>query len=176
MPWGPISRLPAGLLGALFLKSNGQNPEALGDIVSPILELFPFYANDGIQRQVATAANQVPTIGFKGLNPATFPFFGASQTDWRYVRALSVSMNAATVPVAGETIEFRPAYISPQGMFTGPVPGRFIQGAGGRQDLVVWENFWLPPLAQVGLSVERSTIAAGTMSMDIALQAWTLPS
>lgn len=43
MPSGPISKLPLGILGFLGIKSQGQYPNSLGDIITPTwdqLELF----------------------------------------------------------------------------------------------------------------------------------------
>ena len=53
---GPIARRPAGLLDLLLTQQQGKNPSELGDMLSPIIDLLPFYAQDRLSGAVGNKA------------------------------------------------------------------------------------------------------------------------
>lgn len=72
MASGPIQIIPAGLLGLLQLKSNGQNPDKLDDVVQPQLDILQLYFQQQQQRGFLTSGVTLTTsdTGFKAFSPA----------------------------------------------------------------------------------------------------------
>lgn len=59
-----INNIPSGLLSLLQLKEQGQNPNELGNLVVPTLDLLPFYMAtlQTDQVQVSAAINAVGAV------------------------------------------------------------------------------------------------------------------
>lgn len=51
---GPISRRPSGLLDLLLTQQQGDNPDQLGDMVAPVIDLVTFYEADRIRVSAVT--------------------------------------------------------------------------------------------------------------------------
>ena len=63
---GPIARRPAGLLDLLLTQQQGENPKTLGDSVSPVLDILPFYNQERLDTDVQsvnmTAVNSFTSV------------------------------------------------------------------------------------------------------------------
>lgn len=99
----PISRRPAGLLDLLLSQQQGENPDNLGNSVSPTIDLTDFYETDRVS--VATA-----TANFTGLTAVTvtvpaaenWKLYGVSAS-WTWATAnqdLKVKFELRNIPVS----------------------------------------------------------------------------
>lgn len=54
---GPIARRPAGLLDLLLTQQQGKQPTDLGDVVTPTLDIQPFYNQERLTTETAVLSN-----------------------------------------------------------------------------------------------------------------------
>lgn len=56
---GPIARRPAGLLDLLLTQQQGKNPNELGDMLLPVIDLSPFYMQERLTTATTSLTNAV---------------------------------------------------------------------------------------------------------------------
>jgi len=102
---GLINTYPRGLLGLLDAKTSGRTPEALGDQVSMILDVFPFYQ---AQRRETISGNTAAVAGGGAIFPTSG--FSVPQDEIWFVVGYNVVANAALA--ATEFLGFVPVHRS----------------------------------------------------------------
>lgn len=169
---GPLQVIPPGLLGFFNLKSLGQNPSMLDDLVSPTIELREWYMQAQMIDYVnATGLTMTKTrttispVGFLtwdlvgGVVPGLVP-----DNEWWWVENYTIY---AQVPaVAGEGCTWSCAYISPSGgaiqvYQTGLERGHSATAAQATRPSCFARQFWVPPGATLGLNLMANTSAGG---------------
>lgn len=183
--FGPIQTVPRGLLGLLQLKSRGQNPIDISDLVSPIISLFDFWMNGEAQNITNTGAGEgIPT---RVMPAATTAFQGfvdgapvvdliVPQDEVWFVTDYTIFTG---VLAATDIVNFACGFRTPQvgntwqivkGAFSGEITG----SATGKRAYASSSNFFLPPGSQAGIQVSRND-SAGTITYSGCMRAVRMP-
>lgn len=120
----PINRLPAGLLGFIDVKAMGKNPAFFGDVVSPVVDLTPFYRSASRFRVIST--NIVPTGAFTNVSNIVVP----DGKVWLIENILATSAGlTATAQLSGAVCIVSP---NSTGVLACAMPGQYqVAGDGG---------------------------------------------
>lgn len=162
---GLINRFPRGLLGLLDAKTNGKTPEGLGDLVAPVLDVFPHYIAAMREAQTDTSGAIAGTGLVFGTNGRlTCP----SDQIW-YVDQFQVRTSVALG--AGEIVGMVPVQRSPNIIGTNsdfdlapPVTAGLV-GTLARNSARA--PFWVLPGDFLGALLYERTNYAGTVRLDI---------
>lgn len=127
MPSGPINVPVPGLLGLLQLKTMGQNPSQLGDVVQPVLNIERYYLNGQAQvfpfntaPPITTGANIGLAYGAAGFEQALYvheysvlmPLGAGDQVD-QFCLTRVTNPGTLNIHSVIETINFTPVIVGP---------------------------------------------------------------
>lgn len=160
LPPPPIQIFPSGLLGFFGIKNGGRNPQELAQLLSPTVELLPWYL--ATRRETISGVQ----IGVTGLN--TYSFGGPPQNEAWYVHYAGI--RATTAIAAGATWAGRMALAIPTAAGTtivsvGDGPARVGQ-AGEFASVEPARDVWVFPNEAIVLAGEVST---GAPAFDVRL-------
>lgn len=155
-----VQRIAPGLLSFLGLKGTGQNPTELGELLSPVVDLTPFY--HAIDLLTANAS----TAGLNTVGQSTLIEVPAGET-WRVMAAGYIATNLTAAGICHISILYQPPGTGNVVPITKPI--RYVVGAAGteRHDVGYWfpTPFIAPTGSQFIMLLEEST-GAGTMSLN----------
>jgi len=161
----PITNIPLGLLQLLGLKTNGANPDALGDTVLPTLDLSPFYLIR--LAQGSNAGTHSVTLTSGGVNAAGFPPNRISVPDGELWYVHEYAVEAAVPAVAGDTVVGLRAILT----YAPVAAGNYVQlgdevsAVGVAANITgcasVARDFWAPPGSELGFFFGRILSVAG---------------
>jgi len=135
----PLNRQPNGLLEFFGIKNGGENPQQLGQILQPQLDVLPLYENTAAA-VVGSVTNNV-AAGAVLFGPA-----GATSEpgDTWHFRTVGLYMN--TVAVGAAAYMRLGAYFSGTFVpFTGTIYGNQAVGTLPIQHSIFARDIWLPP-------------------------------
>lgn len=99
---GPIQTLPVGLTGLLNLKSHGRVPDELDSLVSPSVEILPFWLNSRIEISDSTAFTK--TVTSTGISVQSFTTaIQVPANEWWWVHEYAVE--ARFTAAAGQSLD-----------------------------------------------------------------------
>jgi len=156
-----INRSPSGLLSFFGIKNTGRNPSSIGDVLTPTLELVPWYLSQNSESVSFTGP--VAAVGF---SPG---FFTVPETEtWAVI---GCTVNSQAVLGAGVVLTIGGGWIrNPNLAILAPLTTLGERSTAG-QVAAAWSPVgtieFVPPGARIGIYVTE--IAAGPVSVTMNL-------
>lgn len=159
---GPIQTLPVGLTGLLNLKSHGRVPDELDSLVSPSVEILPFWLNSRIEISNQTWTKAVGAGGFSLQSFATALQVPANEWWWVHDYSIEGRFTAA----AGTSLDNMGAalWLSQNAPAAYTVVGNLVSGvsnaAGAAAIVSSSHGFWAHPGSILGWVIGNQVGAA----------------
>jgi len=150
MPYRPVQTEPAGLLSFLGIKNMGRNPDALSELLQPVLDLEDWYLR-GIREPTAVLSYAAGATGI-----AVDTYLNTPASEWWYVHDMGVNISSAVIaPLCWVQIGCRE--ISTNNTIARSPMVQAMAGPSATAFAAVnWSNVWIPPLSNIFIAYDAT--------------------
>lgn len=179
MTFGPIQLIPPGLLGLFQLKQMGRNPDQLGEVVLPTVEILDWYRQALSEWSTTTHSVVINATGRANFQTFSNPI-AVPDREWWYVHQYAVKAEPVLGGGTAEVHAIVPNMIQQATGTARPVavgPGQFPVGCNTDAHTVWAEGrgFFAPAGARLGVAYGVTVTGAGTVNIDAFIRITVLP-